>query len=74
MESNKESKGLGFSFLLGIVFVILKLCGAITWSWVWVLAPIWIDVLLSIVVILIVLFIAWECKTFLKILEMGNKD
>ena len=74
MESNKQSKSLGFSFLLGIVFVILKLCGAITWSWVWVLAPIWIDVLFSIVVILIVLFIAWACKIFLKILEMGNKD
>lgn len=74
MEGNKESKSLGFSFLLGIVFIILKLCGAITWSWVWVLAPIWIDVLLSIVVILIVLFIAWSCKVFLKILEIGNKD
>lgn len=74
MKSNKESKGMGFSFLLGIVFVILKLCGAITWSWVWVLSPIWIDVLLSIVVILIVIFIAWACKVFLKILEMDNKD
>ena len=74
MESNKQSKNVWYGFLLGIVFVILKLCGAITWSWVWVLAPIWIDVLFSIVVILIVLFMAWACKTFLKILEMGNKD
>ena len=74
MESNKQSKNVWYGFLLGIVFVILKLCGAITWSWVWVLAPIWIDVLLSIIVILIVLFVAWACKTFLKILEMGNKD
>ena len=74
MESNKQSKNVWYGFLLGIVFVILKLCGAITWSWVWVLAPIWIDVLFSIVVILIVLFIAWACKIFLKILEMGNKN
>lgn len=25
-----------------VVFVIIKLCGLITWSWWWVLSPIWI--------------------------------
>lgn len=25
--------------LLGVAFIILKLMGIITWSWVWVLAP-----------------------------------
>jgi len=28
-------------FVLQIVFVVLKLAGAITWSWWWVLAPLW---------------------------------
>ena len=34
----------GFSFLgvLTIVFITLKLTGNIGWSWVWVLAPLWI--------------------------------
>ena len=32
----------GFTTLLTIVFVTLKLCNVITWSWLWVLAPIWI--------------------------------
>lgn len=34
--------GIGFCGLLGICFIVLKLMGIITWSWVWVLAPIWI--------------------------------
>jgi Flp pilus assembly protein TadB len=36
------SKGIGFSGLLTIAFIVLKLCGVITWSWIWVLAPLWI--------------------------------
>ena len=28
--------------ILTIVFVVLKLCHVITWSWIWVLSPIWI--------------------------------
>ena len=35
-------KGGGFLTLLGILFIGLKLTGFITWSWWWVLAPIWI--------------------------------
>ena len=27
--------------LLGIAFIVLKLCGVIDWPWIWVLAPIW---------------------------------
>ena len=36
--------GSGFSFsgLLGIIFIVLKLTNVITWSWLWVLSPIWI--------------------------------
>lgn len=36
--------GIGFGSLLTIVFIVLKLTGYITWSWVWVLAPLWIPV------------------------------
>ena len=32
----------GFTTLLTVVFIVLKLCNVITWSWWWVLAPIWI--------------------------------
>ena len=43
--------------VLFIVFLILKLCGVITWSWWWVTAPIWIPLGLSIIVALLVIFI-----------------
>lgn len=33
--------GIGFLGLLAIVFIVLKLTNFITWSWWWVLAPIW---------------------------------
>ena len=28
--------------ILGITFIVLKVTGAITWDWLWVLAPLWI--------------------------------
>ena len=34
----------GFPTLLTIAFIVLKLCNVITWSWWWVLAPLWIPV------------------------------
>lgn len=33
---------LGFGGLLFIVFLVLKLCGVIAWSWWWVTCPLWI--------------------------------
>ena len=48
--------GIGFGGLLTIVFIILKLTNVIAWSWLWVLAPLWIGVALSILgIILMVL-------------------
>lgn len=37
-------QGPGLFTLLGITFIVLKLCNVITWSWWWVLAPFWIPV------------------------------
>ena len=39
--------------VLGIVFIVLKLCNVITWSWLWVLSPFWIPVVLVIVLLII---------------------
>lgn len=35
-------KGVSFCGLLGIAFIVLKLCRVIDWSWWWVTAPLWI--------------------------------
>ena len=32
--------------ILGVVFIVLKLCGVIHWSWWWVMAPFWAPVVL----------------------------
>jgi hypothetical protein len=53
MDNNSSSGGIGFFGLLTIVFIILKLCKVISWSWVWVLSPLWIGALLSLIIIII---------------------
>ena len=54
---------IGFAGLLTIVFIVLKLMGTITWSWLWVLSPLWIGVILWIVIV-VVLFgiINWASR------------
>lgn len=47
-----------FVLLLTVLFIALKLLGFIAWSWVWVLSPIWISVL----IILSLLFAAAYLK------------
>lgn len=46
---------IGFIGLLTITFIVLKLIGVITWSWVWVLAPIWISTV-AVIAVLVALF------------------
>lgn len=43
----------GFTTLLTVAFIVLKLCNVITWSWWWVLSPLWIPVVLIILALLI---------------------
>lgn len=47
------SGGIGFFEVLGLVFIVLKLCGVIDWSWWWVLAPIWMPIALVLGIIII---------------------
>lgn len=54
--TTSSSSGIGFTGLLTILFVALKLTGVIAWSWVWVLSPVWISIL---IVVLIFLGIVW---------------
>jgi len=56
-----NSSGIGFASLLAIVFITLKLLGKITWSWVWVLSPIWVSALLT-VVIFVAIYIVISIK------------
>lgn len=40
---------MGLDGVLLVVFIVLKLCGVITWSWLWVLSPLWIGLILLII-------------------------
>ena len=47
-KSSASSGGLGLCSILTIIFVVLKLVGVApvaTWSWLWVLSPLWIGFL-----------------------------
>lgn len=47
--------GLSFGSILFFIFLILKLCHVIDWSWCWVTAPLWIS--FGIAVIFLILFL-----------------
>ena len=56
MQENNEGKvtiSIGIVPILTIVFVVLKLCKVISWSWVWVLCPLWITLSLALIVFVI---------------------
>ena len=50
------NSGIGFSGLLTIVFIVLKLTKVINWSWLWVLSPIWISFCVGILILILALF------------------
>lgn len=55
MKENKTTVngGIGFTGLLQVTFIVLKLIGIINWSWIWVLSPTWISIILVILVIIV---------------------
>lgn len=55
MQSNNVTNtgGSGFLGLLTIVFITLKLTGYITWSWGWVLAPMWMPIVIILPIFII---------------------
>ena len=48
-----HSGGIGLVGLLTVLFIGLKLTNIIQWSWLWVLAPLWIPVAIGVGLILI---------------------
>ena len=48
MGSKNKSVGLGVIDIVQIVFIILKLCKLINWSWWIVLIPFWITLIMII--------------------------
>ncbi len=62
MSESKSSSGggIGVFGLLGCIFVTLKLCGVISWSWWWVTSPFWVTLLL------IILSMMWLIRRYVR--------
>lgn len=52
-----NGEGIGFTGVLTIVFIVLKLTNVISWSWWWVLSPAWITMGLALFLIALVVFV-----------------
>lgn len=53
-NTTKVQGSFPFLSILCLIFITLKLTGYIAWSWLWVLAPIWIPISIIFVVFVIV--------------------
>ena len=58
MSDSAARGGIGFTGLLQIVFIVLKLVKQIDWSWWWVLSPIWISVVLFMLFVIIIIWLS----------------
>lgn len=53
--------GIGLGGVLLVVFIVLKLCEVIAWSWWWVLCPLWIPIAIWLVLVVIAgIFNNWK--------------
>ncbi len=66
-DNNVKEIDFGKFGIVAIVFIILKLTGTITWSWVWVLSPLWIGFGLCAIITTVVLILMRK-----KIGEISN--
>lgn len=62
MSKTKTSGGIGFTGMLTILFIGLKLTNVIDWSWWWVLSPPLIGLLLGVTLITIGVLIEKNLK------------
>lgn len=57
-NTTTESTGVSFFGLLTILFIGLKLGSVINWSWIWVLAPLWMPIAAVLALLVISVLIA----------------
>ena len=68
-NNNTNTGGIGFVGLLAIVFIALKLTGYITWSWWWVLSPLWLTPVVILTIMAVVVVFAFLWAVFDSLLE-----
>ena len=58
---------------LQVAFIVMKLCGAISWSWWLVMLPILLIVVLNVIVLLLYVFAMWH-KSHKLIKQYGTDN
>jgi len=61
-RNSNSSSGMGILGVLQIVFLVLKLTGLITWSWLVVLIPLWISLGILVIFLICVFVVALHYK------------
>ena len=54
-SSAAPAGGVALPGLLTLLFIALKLLGVVSWSWLWVLSPMWISLCLIILVVAVII-------------------
>lgn len=79
MSNNNEATagGIGFFGLLAIIFITLKLTetGTVaTWSWWWVLSPLWGGFALVIAALMLILFFGFLWNAMVDLRNFWKKN
>ena len=59
-KDNRSAIVIAFADALAVLFIALKLTGCLGWSWLWVLSPIWIQLILAAIGFVVILKAAAE--------------
>lgn len=62
MSSENNGSGIGFLGVLQIIFIVLKLCNVLQWSWWMVFIPAYISAGLTVILIVIAIILNWSYK------------
>jgi len=75
-DTNSTVQKVTFSFpffsVLGIIFITLKLAGigaVANWSWLWVLSPFWLPIVVGVLVVVAVLLVILVLAIITQIID-----
>ena len=62
MSSENNGSGIGFLGVLQIIFIVLKLCNVLQWSWWMVFIPAYISAGLTVILIVLSIILSYRYK------------
>ena len=62
MSSENNGSGIGFLGVLQIIFIVLKLCNVLQWSWWMVFIPAYISAGLTVILIVLAIILSYRDK------------